>query len=72
MTPRLFLEIGRAFYWLVPLYPGWRLITRAGNVYDVHADESGVVRCDCGDAVFRGRRCKHVTAVVALGLMEGK
>jgi hypothetical protein len=38
-----------------------------GNVYDVEAAiEAGDVTCDCGDAIWRQRPCKHVLALVAM------
>lgn len=69
-TPRLVLQIGRAYYWLSPLRPGWRLTKRSGKSYDVRADASGGVSCDCADATFRQRKCKHLAALEALSLVE--
>lgn len=69
-TPRLVLQIGRAYYWLSPLRPGWRLTKRSGKFYDIRADASGSVSCDCADATFRNRVCKHAKAIMQLGLLE--
>ncbi len=69
-TCSLFLKIGRAFYALIPLRPGWRLKKKNRKCYDVRADPAGFVTCDCADATFRQRRCKHMRALQALGLVE--
>ena len=48
-----------------------RLYTDAGfggDSYDVSFHSGGPARCTCADATFRGRECKHVRAIVALGL----
>jgi hypothetical protein len=68
---RLVLQIGRAYYWLIPLRPGWRLKKRTGKCYDVRIDQTGAVACDCADATFRQRRCKHLRALEALTLVKG-
>ena len=68
-APELFLRLGRAFYQLVPLRPGWRLVKRSRKSYQVHETPVGPT-CDCADAVYRQRRCKHVEALKALGLIQ--
>jgi hypothetical protein len=70
------LEIGREWYDIRPLADkgrlvGFRLFKHAdASVYDL--DVTGADwRCDCPDATFRGRACKHATelreALVEIG-----
>jgi hypothetical protein len=42
-----------------------------GQVYAV-VRAKGKVSCTCPDSVMRGAVCKHVRALVALGLVSGK
>jgi hypothetical protein len=77
---RLFLEIttGKrtALYNLLPLDPDKRVCTRAWRLwrngkhfYDVSISNEGWISCTCPDATFRGRVCKHASALRAAGLL---
>jgi hypothetical protein len=78
---RLFLRIGDTSYGVTKVAPrpsavleGWRLTRPDGVTYDVGRDEQGC-SCDCADFTFRregmpGTRCKHIRALVAVGLMQ--
>ncbi len=50
----------------------WRLTAPDGQVYDVAMNSKGWLECDCEDAVFRERRCKHATALIECGLLEAE
>jgi SWIM zinc finger len=39
-------------------------------VYHVRQAPQGWTECDCPDATFRGRDCKHARALIALGLLD--
>lgn len=39
-----------------------------GTVYHVGQEPSGKIECDCGDAIFKNKRCKHTKAAYRLGL----
>ncbi len=42
-----------------------------GQVYAV-AKANGEIKCSCPDATQRGAQCKHVRALVALGLLSAR
>jgi hypothetical protein len=78
------IEISDARYSVDPIAPGefgtkaFRLTKRAGgafgtSVYDTLLRHDGTLVCDCPDFVARhednGGRCKHLRALVELGLM---
>jgi hypothetical protein len=78
------IEINDARYSVDPIAPGefgmkaFRLTKRAGgafgtSVYDVIHRHDGTLSCDCPDFVARhedhGGMCKHIRALVELGLM---
>lgn len=81
--PRLFLEVVadtvngqvRTLYLLSPLEPDIRVATRAwrlqheDKIYDVAIDVRGYESCTCQDSTFRNKRCKHILAIRALGLL---
>src|SRR5690349_14876320 len=61
------LAINGTAYEVLPLYDGtalvgYRLLKADGRMYDLPADLS---RCDCPDATYRERECKHVKALRA-------
>ncbi len=78
------LTVGKrsTLYRLIPLNPDPRVATRAWRVirpgtggkkwYDVGIDTNGYETCTCPDAVYRSRRCKHLAAIRALGLLVGR
>ncbi len=80
---RLFLTIDRTFYAIHPLScdpaiadRAFRLNKADGTLYDVSQTEYGP-RCDCPDFVYRRdgidpAGCKHVRALVAQGLIDGR
>ena len=51
----------------------WRLTKADGTTYDVGIREFGT-ECSCGDFNFRrqqrGQQCKHIRAMVAVGLLS--
>src|SRR4051794_21023073 len=55
----------------------YRLVKRSADraTYDVIRQHDGAIACDCPDHQFRrdgaGTHCKHVLALVELGLMPG-
>lgn len=61
------LEIGARAYAVLPLgeYPsrGFRVTSDRGDCYDLDAANPRALICDCPDATFRGRECKHARAV---------
>jgi hypothetical protein len=65
------LEINGVEYAVRPLQGGYRLTKPGGKSYDI--DTSGKLwACDCPDAVFRERQCKHIQGLfAALLLGEG-
>jgi hypothetical protein len=42
----------------------WQLKKADGSEYQITLDRSGELACDCPDATYRQRQCKHVPAVV--------
>lgn len=44
---------------------GWRIVGAEGRAYDVHPAGAAYV-CDCPDATYRARTCKHCLAVAQL------
>lgn len=44
---------------------GWRIIGAEGRTYDIHP-AGGVYVCDCPDATYRARTCKHCRAIAQL------
>jgi hypothetical protein len=66
VTTRKGRRLTHAYYHLTAVEDGWRLTTRQGKHYDVSAQ--GV--CDCPDATYRMRACKHARALVKLGLVK--
>jgi hypothetical protein len=63
------LEINRTVYTVTVLYldgrtAGYQLEKLGGPVYDIDAT-APEWRCDCPDAIYRERECKHVRAVRA-------
>jgi hypothetical protein len=70
---RLTLSINGTDYRVAPVRSDWHARAFAlrkadGALYHVAADEHGP-SCDCPDATYRERRCKHVMAMQALGLL---
>jgi hypothetical protein len=77
---RLFLRIAGTIYGLSRLdrpraavLEGWRLTKRDGTTYDVGRTEDGI-ECSCPDFIIRRdgiepEGCKHVRALVAVGLI---
>ncbi len=55
-------------------FEGIRLRKADGSSFDVHRDAYGI-SCECQDFQARrsrvGQKCKHILALVAVGLMEG-
>ncbi len=81
LPPRLVLSIDRTDYVVTPLACGpgvdarraYRLIKGDGSAYDLAETEHGP-QCDCPDYIFRRDGfdpdgCKHVKALVRLGLI---
>jgi hypothetical protein len=71
-SARLTLFINGDPYGLRPVASDWHAAAFAlrkadGTVYHVAADEHGP-QCDCPDATFRDRKCKHLGALAAVGL----
>src|SRR3954454_5794309 len=79
---RLFLEISGQSYSLRAVHcddrighRAYRLLKADGTVYDVIQTPFGP-ECDCADFIFRRdgldpRGCKHVQALVSVGMIEG-
>lgn len=76
-TCRLTLTItidGKATdYTVVPIHSDYHVrsfqVNRGdGMVYSCTQELSGKKDCDCGDAVFREKRCKHLAALSAMGM----
>src|SRR3712207_5394394 len=72
---RLTLTIGETDYSAQPIRSDWharayqlRKLDGSEVVYHVAAGEHGP-ECDCPDATFRDRKCKHMGAMVAIGLL---
>jgi hypothetical protein len=80
---RLFLAINQTFYAVKPLAcdpaiakRAYRLNKPDGTLYDVSQTQHGP-RCDCPDFIYRRdgldpAGCKHVRALVAQGLIDGR
>lgn len=53
--------------------PAYRLTKEDGTEYDVHQDRHGA-HCDCKDFIYARehsqKKCKHVEALKALGLLR--
>jgi hypothetical protein len=43
----------------------WQVAKSDGTVYQLTSDRDGELSCDCPDATYRQRACKHVAALVA-------
>lgn len=56
------LEINGTLYGIYAHQGGFRLVKGDGTAYDVSGE---TWQCDCPDAVFRGRQCKHSLALKA-------
>jgi hypothetical protein len=69
-TCSLTLTIAGVDYRLRPVSAGWRLRKAGSDELYLVVEAGDGASCDCGDARFRGRRCKHVRALVALGLVR--
>lgn len=62
-----FVRVNEAVYMLLPLADrgqlvGWRFTKSDGKVYDVDCAKAAWT-CDCPDAQYRHRSCKHVAAL---------
>jgi hypothetical protein len=73
-TCRLTLAIGPTSYTVRPIPSAWHsrafaLRKADGTVYHLGQDEHGPA-CDCPDATFRERLCKHARALIAFGLFD--
>ena len=51
---------------------GYRLEKLDGRAYDIDASAGEHWACDCPDATYRGRECKHVKALQAALRAAGK
>ena len=83
VASHLFLAIDQNLYGVHPLACGdgdpsraYRLNKTDGTMYDVAQTRYGP-RCDCPDFIYRRdgldpAGCKHVRALVAQGLIEGR
>jgi hypothetical protein len=81
-TCRLFIRIGGVVYGLTrvdrppsSVEAGWRLSKPDGTTYDVGRTGQGCT-CDCPDFAFRRdglepEGCKHVKALMTVGLLGG-
>lgn len=56
------LEINGTAYDVIPFDGGFRLVKSDGTAYDIDAESW---QCDCPDATYRGRECKHAKALRA-------
>lgn len=63
---RTLLEANGQEYELHLSLAGWLLAKADGEVYTVRHDG----KCSCPDRHFRKRLCKHLVALVAVGLLE--
>lgn len=80
---RLTMEINGVDYRVEPRPPGSYAVTRSyrlskgdGTAYDVALTDFGLT-CDCPDFIFHRDGldpggCKHIKAMVAYGLLDGK
>jgi hypothetical protein len=65
----------KAYYvrrlWDHPAVPGpcWRLTLTDGSAYEAAMTEHGP-ECNCADANYRDRECKHAKALAAHGLLR--
>jgi hypothetical protein len=56
------LDINGTTYGVIPFPGGYRLVKADGTAYDVHGETWA---CDCPDATYRERQCKHALALRA-------
>jgi hypothetical protein len=72
---RLILEIGDRDYRVSPIELGWHakafeLRKHDGTTYHATQARDGSHECDCPDATFRQRRCKHLAALADFRLLD--